>query len=271
MKNSNSVGFIGCGKMAEAIIRGIISSGTASAKEIYISDIATERTAMMNEELGVNVCTDNSELVKKSEVIVLSIKPNTAAKILGEVGSLVKEKLVVSIMAGKTVSFIQGALSPSAKVIRVMPNSPATLSQGMSAICGNSNVTNNELEKVEAIFLSVGKVLRVEEEQMDVVTAVSGSGPAYLFQFAEWMISAGVKHGLDYESATTLVKQTLLGAATLMDQAKDSPSQLRKNVSCKGGTTLAGLSMFYADNTGETVDKVILSAKSRAIELSKEE
>ena len=271
MKNSSSIGFIGCGKMAEAIIRGIIKSGTFTSEGIFISDICCERTTMMKEELGLNICTDNIELVKKSGVIVLSVKPNTAAKILEEVGHVVEDRLVVSIMAGKTVSFIQSSLTPESKVIRVMPNSPATVGLGMSAICGNSNVTNNEFEKVESIFNSIGKVTRVEESQMDVVTAVSGSGPAYVFQFAEWMISAGVKHGLDQETATMLVKQTILGAANLMEEAEDSPSQLRKNVSCKGGTTLAGLSMFYADNTGETVDRVILSAKSRSIELAKEE
>eukprot|EP01086_Lenisia_limosa_P000735 TRINITY_DN11299_c0_g1_i1.p1 TRINITY_DN11299_c0_g1~~TRINITY_DN11299_c0_g1_i1.p1 ORF type:complete len:277 (+),score=108.99 TRINITY_DN11299_c0_g1_i1:22-831(+) len=264
------VGFLGAGKMAEAIIRGMLAAGI-SPESVFISDIVAERLEFLSHELGVKPVANNEELFSKCDVLVFATKPQHAQ----EAGVALKEfwndnKIMVSIMAGKPVSFLLSIFGPNTKAIRVMPNTPATVQLGLTALCKSETVSDEDFAFVEKMFSGCGKTIEVEEKFMDVVTATSGSGPAYVFYLAECWIKASMAEGLSEEQATTSVKQTILGAAQLMMDSPKSPAQLRKDVCSPGGTTLAGLSQMEKDLTCETMmHDVIKAARDRSIELSK--
>lgn len=240
MLSSNSFGFIGGGNMAEAIIRGLTGRGI-NPDRITVSDPLDGRRELLSSSLKVR-CTSNNRDASLSDIVILAIKPQMAPDILKDLdGVLTSEKLVISIMAGITTDFIEKLLQEGARVVRAMPNTPALVLAGATAICPGKDATADDIEMAEALFSMIGIVSRVNEKQMDAVTGLSGSGPAYAYSFIEALADAGVKNGLPRDTALALSVQTVLGSAMMIKESGEHPAVLRDRVSSPGGTTIAGM------------------------------
>jgi len=266
-----TIGFIGTGNMAEALIKGIIAGGVYEPADVLISDIRADRLDWLARQYEVTCAGDNAELAGKADTIVLSVKPQIMGEALDAIKDVVTtSKLVISVAAGIKIACITDALG-DLPVVRVMPNTPALIAQGASGLCPNEQAAPM-LETVKSIFESVGKVVVVDNEDLiDSVTAVSGSGPAYYFLLMEKMIEAGVELGLSPDLAKDLVLQTAKGAAMLAleaDAAGETPAQLRSKVTSPGGTTEAALKVFADGKMPETIVAGVTRARDRARELS---
>jgi pyrroline-5-carboxylate reductase len=268
----DTIGFVGSGNMAEALIKGIIAAKLYTPENVFVSDIRLERRQFLAGKYGVTAIENNAELAKKVETIVLSIKPQNMTDALESIKDAVGDvALVISIAAGIKVEKIAAVLGDMA-IIRVMPNTPALVGEGASALFANEKakpLLHNAME----IFSAVGKAVIVEDEDLiDTVTAVSGSGPAYYFLLMEEMIKAGVKLGLPQDVAKDLVLQTAKGAGLLAveaDKNDESPAELRRKVTSPGGTTEAALRIFTEGKMGELISAAIAAARDRGRELSK--
>jgi len=262
------IGFIGCGKMASAIISGVLSSGNDYS--VIGSEINEEFAKATSKRLGIEVLTDNKELVKNSDVIFIAVKPNQEINVLEEIKEFVtSDKLVVSICAGVTLTKIQNILSV-AKVIRIMPNTPALVKLGMFGVCKGKYSTKDDVEFIENLLSSIGRCITVEEPQMDIVTAISGSGPAFFYQVIEDMARAGEKLGLDYEKSLILATQTALGSAQMIfNRGETSVQTLIDNVATKGGCTFVGIEEMKNKNSAELFNSVIEKTTQKACELGK--
>jgi pyrroline-5-carboxylate reductase len=258
--------------MAEALLKGILEAGLYVPRDIWVSDVRPERLDQLKKQYKIKVTPDKRELVSKSEMIVLSVKPQQMASVLENIAGTVKEgTVVISIAAGIRTEKIKAALAGT-QVIRVMPNTPAMVGAGASGLY-NAGASKDAMKKAVEIFSSVGRAIAVDEEDLiDAVTAVSGSGPAYFFLLMEQMIEAGVKLGVSPEAAKTLVLQTAKGAALLAEQADqkgENPADLRKKVTSPGGTTEAAIKVFSDRSFGEIVLQALQAANQRSRQLSK--
>lgn len=267
----NTIGFIGAGNMAEAIIRGIIAAEIYPPGSIIAGDIRADRLDFLHAEYGIGTQTDNGKLASQSGTVILSVKPQNMEEVLwGISGKLVKEAVVISIAAGITTDFIAGKLG-NVGIIRTMPNTPAMVGEGVSAIF-NRSAGEEGLKRAVSLLNAVGKTVVVEDEELlDAVTAVSGSGPAYFFLLMEEMTAAAKSLGLPEDTADILVRQTAKGAGILAAMAGDnneSPGDLRKKVTSPGGTTAAALSVFNEKGFGEIVAQALTRARDRGRELS---
>lgn len=230
----------GAGVMGEALLSGLLR-GRWSPADLLITEKRPERAEALRAEYGVRVAT-NAEAAAVADTLVLVVKPQDMASLLQEIASLVKpDALVVSLAAGITTSYLEGRLPTGTAVVRVMPNTPALVDEGIAAISAGSHCDDAHLELAEELLRAVGKVLRVPESQQDAVTAISGSGPAYLFYVVEAMIEAGVLLGLPRATATELTVQTLVGAGAMLRETGTHPTVLRENVTSPAGTTAAAL------------------------------
>lgn len=266
MLQNSTIGFIGGGNMAEAIIKGLVAGGMAP-RNIIVSDPVLDRRAHLATSLQARTSDDNVEVAKEADLIVLSIKPQLAASVLSSLeGGVTPQKLVVSIMAGISTTFIEESLPNGCRVVRAMPNTPALVQTGATAICGGRRATGDDMEMARELFKLVGTVYQVGEKQMDAVTGVSGSGPAYAFSFIEALADAGVKNGLPRDVAAGLAVQTVLGAARLVQESSEHPAVLRDRVSSPGGTTIAAL---HALENGR-FHGLIMDAVDAAVKRSKE-
>lgn len=266
-----TIGFIGGGNMAQALIEGILEKGLVKPKAVWVSDVRAERLAELKKRYGVQVTQVNIELTAAADTIILSVKPQVLGNLLDEIaGSLRQDALILSIVAGKTCDFILDRLGP-VQLVRVMPNTPALVGVGATGLF-NAAASEVAFKTAISIFNAVGKSVVVDKECLiDTVTAVSGSGPAYFFLLMEQMISAGVKLGLDEATATELVLQTAKGAALLAEtrqKESETPALLRKNVTSPGGTTEAAIKVFEAAHFGSLVQKALTAARDRGKELS---
>jgi pyrroline-5-carboxylate reductase len=269
----STIGFIGGGNMAEALLKGILEAGLYAPRDIWMSDVRPERLDQLKQQYHVHITVDNRELTSHADILILSVKPQQMSPVLEEIaGAVRKGTVVISIAAGIRTSRIQAAL-PGAQVIRVMPNTPAMVGAGASGLY-SAGASEEAMKKAVEIFSSVGRAIAVDDEDLiDAVTAVSGSGPAYFFLLIEQMIEAGVQLGLDPESSKTLVLQTAKGAALLAEQAdqkSESPADLRKKVTSPGGTTEAALKVFSAEGFESMVKKALKAAFDRGQELSRD-
>jgi len=263
-----TIGFIGAGNMAEALIKGIIEAKVCSPGDIVISDVRAERLKQLAGQYSVMTTDSNSKLVLQVDIVVLAVKPQNMADVLGEIKSQASDKLFISIAAGVRTQKIADVLGDVA-IVRVMPNTPALVGQGASALFANGKA-KDILAKAESIFAAVGQVVLVDDEnQLDAVTAISGSGPAYFFLFMEELIKAATDLGLSEETAKKLALQTAKGAADLAVQSDDNPSELRKKVTSPGGTTEAALKVFAENDLGKIVADAAKAADARSKELSK--
>jgi pyrroline-5-carboxylate reductase len=261
------IGFIGGGNMAEAMIKGMAAKGM---KDIMVSEPREERRHELATVYGVTATSSNIEVVTTCDVIILAVKPQNMGAVLDEIASAVREeKTVVSIAAGITLAYL-GSKLKTERLIRVMPNTPALVQEGMSVMSLCGCFYGPGLNTVKAILMSIGRVLVLPEEMMDAVTAVSGSGPAFFALFAEAMIAAGEKMGLSAADSSVLVVQTLLGTARLLDTGMP-PEKLRIMVTSPGGTTEAGLKVFEEKSLREIVGSGLLAAQKRSAELGRRE
>jgi pyrroline-5-carboxylate reductase len=270
-KQVDTIGFVGSGNMAEALIKGITTAGVYKPENVFISDIRAERLKLLAETYNVVPLENNAELASKVGILVLSIKPQNMTDALESIKDAIGfDTLVISIAAGKKIANIASVLGEVA-IVRVMPNTPALIGEGASALFANAKA-KPMLERAITIFSSVGKAVVVDDEDLiDAVTAVSGSGPAYYFLLTEEMIKAASQLGLPEEVAKDLVLQTAKGAALLAveaDKNGESPAQLRQKVTSPGGTTEAALKIFTEGKFGPLVAEAITKARDRSQQLS---
>jgi len=261
------IGIIGCGNMGSALVRGMIDSHFRPASDLIIWDIDQEKRKQLVKS-GVCEAESSQDLVSRTTTVLLAVKPQQMNDVLSDIRPHLKEQsLIISIAAGIQIGWIKKRLNETVKVIRAMPNTPAVLCKGISAIAGDSSVGDIEFNHAELLFRSVGGVVRVPEEWMDAVTAISGSGPAYFFYLMQRMIEVGVELGLSDEVARKLVLSTAIGAGAMIGQAGD-PGNLRKQVTSKGGTTEAAFQVFEKEGLDEILAKGIRAAARRAKEMS---
>jgi pyrroline-5-carboxylate reductase len=270
--NSKTIAFIGGGNMASSLMRGLLASGHP-ANRIWVSDPAPDALAAHRSQLLVNVTSDNLEAVQSADVVVFSVKP----QVLGEVAQSLaaslsgSKKLLISIAAGINQSSLSHWLGRDQAIVRCMPNTPALVLTGATALHANAKVNAEQKDLAENILRAVGLSLWVEDESLlDAVTAVSGSGPAYFFLLMEAMEQAAIDMGLDEASARLLTQQTALGAAKIAMESSESPAQLRARVTSPGGTTQKAIETFQSHHFEQIVNKALLAARDRSIELSKQ-
>lgn len=265
---NKKLGFIGCGKMASAIIKGILSSEVKNKFEITGSEINSEAAESAEKRLGITVLSDNKLLATDSDVIFIATKPNYVKNVLEEIkDELTDEKLIVSIAAGISTKKITDIIDKH-RVIRVMPNSPVLVKEGMSGICRSTLATGDDMEFVKELLSGVGKCVEVNEQQIDIVTAISGSGPAFFYKVIEDIARAGEKLGLEYETSLLLATQTAVGSARMIEQRGVIPVQtLIDNVATKGGCTFAGISVMNEKHSDRLFNEVIQKTVEKAHEL----
>lgn len=264
----SKVVFVGAGNMAEAIVGGMVAADFCAPEKIVLTDIRPERLADLKSEYGISTSGDNS-VVENSEIVLLAVKPQVMEDVLKEIAPVLKtETLIISIAAGISCSKIEKTLGCERRVVRVMPNTAALIGQGASAIAAGSLADEADIEVAEAILNCVGLTVRVAEEELDAVTALSGSGPAYVFYLLEAMLAAAAEMGLEEKTARSLALQTVEGAARLMKDSGESAADLRAKVTSKGGTTEAAIHALNDENVKGAIMKALQAAKARSVELS---
>jgi pyrroline-5-carboxylate reductase len=257
--------FIGGGNMGEALIKGLLSGLDVQPQHIIATDVVPERRAYLQATYGITAATDNKHAVQESAVVILAVKPQIMPAILEEIAPVVNsEKLVISIAAGITLQTLQRALGDSRRVVRVMPNTPALVLAGAAGISPGQAATAQDIALVERMFNAVGRAMVVSDEMMDVVTGLSGSGPAFIFALIEGLSDGGVLMGLARPTATLLAAQTVLGAAKMVLETGKHPGELKDMVTSPAGTTIAG--MHALENGG--LRGLMMEAVRRATERS---
>lgn len=267
------IGFIGCGAMARALAGGLAVAGVPPERICGSDPDATQRNAFESTTGGRSM-NDNAALIGSSDVIVLAVKPAVVCPVLEALAGAdrLERPLWVSLAAGVRIESIAAALPSAARIIRSMPNTPALVRSGATALCGNAATTAADMETADALFAAVGITWHAPEESaLDVVTGLSGSGPAYVFLFLEALEEAGVELGLPREAAAELALHTVHGAAKLAAERKEAPAVLREQVTSPGGTTFAGLQSFEADDFRGVVRRAVAAAVERSVELSQNE
>ena len=267
MNKKCKIGFIGCGKMASAIIKGTISSKFLPKENLKGSEVNCTVAELAQSRLGIEVITDNRFLTMDSDVIFIATKPNYVADVLDEIkDELTPEKLLVSIAAGVSTSKIEKIIGMH-RVVRVMPNTPALVLEGMSGVCKGAYAKEEDVEFVLELLSNIGKAIEVDEDQIDIVTAISGSGPAFYYKIINEIARAGEKLGLDYEKSLMLSIQTAIGSAKMALNREISMEELISNVATKGGCTRVGVDCMDDNNTEKLFFDVIESTTKKAHEL----
>ncbi len=270
--NTQKIGFIGGGNMASSLISGLIASGH-SPQDLWVSDINQDALKVLAKNLNVNTSTNNDEIINAVDVVVLAVKPQILSTVAKNATPSIQQKqpLVVSIAAGISQQSLSQWLGNNIAIVRCMPNTPALVLTGATALHANAQVTAEQHDLAENIMRSVGIALWVNDEsELDVVTAVSGSGPAYYFLLMEAMEKAAIEMGMNEVTARLLVQQTALGAAKIALESSESPEQLRKRVTSPGGTTQQALETFEEGGFTALVSKALHAARDRSIEMSKQ-
>jgi pyrroline-5-carboxylate reductase len=258
------IAILGCGKIGESLLAGLRSSDWA---DIVATSRREERAAELRERHGVEATTDNTAAIKGADVVVLAVKPQDIETLLGEIGHLLTpEQTVLSVAAAIQTSRIEKHLAGDVPVVRSMPNAPSTVHEGVAGMCAGRHAGREQLDRAGTVLRAVGDVVEVPEEQMDAITALSGSGPAYYALLAEAMIEAGILLGLSREISTKLVVQTMLGTARLLRDEQMHPVELREAVTSPGGTTIRAIREL--EQAG--VRAAFLNAINAAMERSKE-
>lgn len=265
-----TIGFVGAGNMARALGGGIAKRKGREAVVLRAIDPAPEAVAAFVEATGGEGCANANELLAVSEVVILAVKPQVLPAVLRELRPSVQTRhLIISIVAGATLSGMSRGLGEEARVVRAMPNTPALVQQGMTVLVGGRHATAEDLQLSEELFAAVGRAVVAEDEALlDAVTAVSGSGPGFVFAYAEAMLAAAQHVGLPNELAEALVRQTVLGSAVLWNDSTEGVDELRRRVTSPGGTTQAGLASLEDNGFEEIIRGAIEAATRRSKELS---
>jgi pyrroline-5-carboxylate reductase len=264
------VGFIGAGNMGEALIKGLVAANLVRPEAIYASDVRLERLKALDQQYGIQLLADNAELVRQVDIVIFAVKPQIMAPVIRQIASAVtKKKLLISIAAGVSTTTVRAALGKEARLIRVMPNTPALVLEGVTAVAKADGLEPGDLDTAGEIFSAVGRVVVLDEELMDAVTGLSGSGPAYVAVVIESLADGGVKMGLDRITAMTLATQTVLGAARLLMETGMHPGALKDMVSSPGGTSIAGIAALEEGGIRTTFIKAVERATLRSRELGR--
>jgi pyrroline-5-carboxylate reductase len=262
------IGFIGAGNMGEALIRGLVNASVVAPEAIWASDVRLERLKELDTQYGIQLAPDNLEVVRQADVVIMAVKPQIMAAVLREIAHvLTKRKLMISLAAGVSTARIRAMLGREVRLIRVMPNTPALVLEGVTAIAKAEGLEADDLDVAGEIFSAVGRVVVLDEELLDAVTGLSGSGPAYVAVVIESLADGGVKMGLDRITAMTLATQTVLGAAKLLLETGMHPGALKDMVSSPGGTSIAGISALEEGGIRTTFIKAVERATGRSKEL----
>lgn len=260
--------FLGAGNMADALVTGILKAHLASPANISVTDISPIRLGHFQKTFHVHVGSDNADVVKSADIIVLCVKPQVMDTVLAEIKEELSQKhLLISVAAGYTLARIQQHVGRNISLIRAMPNTPAVIQEGVTALSGSSGISQDHLQLAQSIFESIGKVVMVEESLMDAVTGLSGSGPAYIYMVIEALTDGGVLVGLPRTVASVLAAQTVLGAARMVLESCEHPAVLKDRVTSPGGTTIAGLQQLETGKLRATLMKAVKAATARSYEL----
>lgn len=260
--------FLGGGNMAEALVRGLLRAKTSQPNEIVVTGRRADRLEELAKTYGVATSPDNVAAARDAEVVVLSVKPQAMSDLLDQVAPVIGgQHLVISVAAGVPIAAMERKLGPSSRIVRSMPNTPALVGQGATAIAAGTHATAQDLETAKALFDAVGMTVVVEEYLLDAVTGLSGSGPAYIFLIIEALADAGVKVGLPRRTAQALAAQTVAGSARLLIETGIHPGQLKDQVTSPGGTAIAGLHTLEAGGMRTTLINAVEAATTRAKEL----
>jgi len=268
-RGKKKIGLIGCGKMGGALLAGILRARLISPKEIICADYDRRRLDEIRGQYNVETTTRNKRAAE-ADIVIIAVKPQVVGEVLDDISSVIKPSTVlVSIAAGITSGFIEKRLAKEALIIRAMPNTPAMVGEGMTALSVGKRVKEEDLSFARNIFEAVGKTVVVKEDLMDAVTGLSGSGPAYIFTIIEALADGGVQMGLDRDTARLMAAQTVLGAARLVMEGNRHPAELRDMVTSPGGTTIAGLRVMEEGKIRATLMAAVEAATRRSQALAR--
>ncbi|KFE70804.1 pyrroline-5-carboxylate reductase [Hyalangium minutum] len=266
-----TIAFLGTGNMAEAILKGLLRAGTAKPENIIATGRRPERLEELQRAYGVRTTSDNLAAAREADIIVLSVKPQAMDKLVVQVApALDHRKLIISVAAGVPIAALERRLGAGARIIRTMPNTPSLVGAGACALARGEHASQEDLAVASRIFQSVGTTTVVDENLLDAVTGLSGSGPAYIFLVIEALSDAGVKVGLPRYTALKLAAQTVLGSAQLLIETNAHPGQLKDQVTSPGGTAIAGLHTLEAGGLRTTLINAVEAATRRAKELGEQ-
>mgnify|MGYP005770169325 CR=1 FL=1 len=264
----NALGFVGFGKMAYAIAKGVVNSSYLNNDKIFAYDINKEFLDIKTKELKINSCHDIKELMNKSDAILIATKPFVVNEVINEIAPYADNKLIISILAGIPIKRYEDSLVNS-RIIRVMPNTPAMVNEGMSVICRGSKAQDSDTDFVYKMFLNLGKAICLDETLINAVTAVSGSGPAFYYYIIDKIAQAGEYLGLPKDVSLELSAQTALGAAKMIMETKTAPNDLIKAVTTPNGTTAEGNKVLIESDIEKVLFETVNKTCQRAIELGK--
>lgn len=262
------LGFIGAGNMAGAIIGGILKKGLYAPADILIYDILKDRSVELSKTFGVKTVPSAEQLLSEVSTVVLAIKPAIISPVVNELKDVLKDKLIISIAAGIPIEAVVNVLGEEARIIRVMPNTPALVGEGASVLAESAACSDEDVESAKAIFCAVGMCAVMEERLLNAVTALSGSGPAFCFMFIEALSDGGVKAGLPRDEAMTLAAATLKGAAAMVLETGKHPGVLKDMVTSPSGTTIEGVSVLESRGFRSAVTDAVYAAYKRACDLA---
>ncbi|NME95774.1 pyrroline-5-carboxylate reductase [Clostridium cochlearium] len=265
-----NIGFIGCGNMAQAMITGIVSSKIVFGENVFVSDKDEEKLKYIKEKFNVNISKDNKEVAENSDIIILAVKPNKYGEVIQGIKDYVKKDVIIVVIgAGITINYVEESFKKKLKVIRTMPNTPALVGEGMSAICYNELITENDLKDVVNIFKSFGKVEIIEENLMDAIPAISGSSPAYVYMFIEALADGAVLDGVPRDKAYKMAAQSVLGAAKMVLETGEHPGELKDRVCSPAGTTIEAVYSLEKNNFRGTIMEAMRKCTDKTREMSK--
>jgi len=263
-----ALGFIGAGKLAGSVIRGLLLKNFCAPSAIVASEPNVETRTQLQNELGISLTTENSEIAAKAEIVFLGVKPQMVLPVLRELGDTVAKKLVVSLAAGIRIAQME-EVTP-ARIMRVLTNTPSAIGRAASAFASGPRATNQDREKIRKMFGAIGLVVEVDDEQIDAVTALAGSGPAFVYAMIEALACGGEKMGLNKQASLQLAAQTALGATEMMITSRKSPEELIKMVVTPGGTTAAGLRVMEERSVAGALAGAVEAATKRGQEMARE-
>lgn len=268
---SLTLGFLGAGNMAEALIKGLLHAHVVPPTQILASDVKADRLKALAERHGIRTTPNNHELVHKCDVLVLAVKPQVVDRVLASIGHDVrKETLVVSVAAGVPIAALEARLPAGTRIVRSMPNTPATVLAGATAIAAGPHANDQDMATATRLFEAVGRVVTLDEVLLDAVTGLSGSGPAYVMLIIEALADGGVKVGLHRDTALLLAAQTVFGAAKLLLETGEHPGRLKDMVTSPGGTAIAGLHTLESGALRKTLIDAVEAATTRSIQLGEQ-
>jgi pyrroline-5-carboxylate reductase len=266
MEISKKLFFIGSGNMASAIISGLLESKLVKPENIICNDVIVRKVENLQKKYGISIAEDKGEAIIEADIIFLSLKPQNMPKVFDEIKHFIKNKaIIISIAAGITTRFIEDSIQKNIAVIRAMPNTPALVRSGATALCKGRFVSGDQLQKAKSLFASIGKAEILEEKNFDIITSLSGSGPAYIFYFCELMQEAAEKLGLDKNIAEIFAVQTVYGAGKMLNITNESAQVLKEKVKSPNGTTEAALKYFES----QKLQDIVYEAMNQAMEKSK--